>query len=516
MSATNNIPDIHDSWMQAEKMLDRHFRQKKVLRGFLLLLIPVAAVFSYFYFNNSQADKSRIAQNESSYVNNSVSNNNTNSKEINNTSIIKSTENKYSTTTSQSTESNIEKTLTPVGGPTASAGKGPVIQNSSASSKSYENNKDKKQIVADANRTSNSNHSAAIIGAVALSSSSVSKPENNKIENASNSNSIQQVSSSNENITSGNSAKITQPDLTVHSKEEIFTLASIQNLLQLPEQPMNVKMSSQPKIKDKYHSGGISWQASVYGGANYVTKSLTIPADWSVYNEQRKDNEENIFTPAFGVSLTAAIRNLSLSVGAEYSIYGEKTNYYPFSIQNRIVDNGNWNAYFVTYIDTDTAYVIGNRYFVQSSQLRLDSSFNSDLDTIQEYKYDASIAEKNGVNHITYVEIPVMVTYNIISGRTGVGVSGGVSTGLLTGRSGYYIKSDGKGVESLEEIDGFRKVVLNGRVGLDIYYRMNARMCLNLRPQIKTNLNSVFEDNYSVKQKYSSAGVLFGVSWLLN
>ncbi len=86
----------------------------------------------------------------------------------------------------------------------------------------------------------------------------------------------------------------------------------------------------------------------------------------------------------------------------------------------------------------------------------------------------------------------------------------------LSHEKGNYIRTDGRGIESFDEIKTFRKFMLNARFGIDFYYRISARTKLMLRPQYKANLNSVFNDSYGITQKYNSTGVQFGISYMLN
>jgi hypothetical protein len=207
---------------------------------------------------------------------------------------------------------------------------------------------------------------------------------------------------------------------------------------------------------------------------------------------------------------------LSLSIGAEYLYVGERTNYYPYSNQGSLVNSGNWQVIQTSYVDTDTAYIMGNPLFVNTVLQRVDSNYVITSDTVYEYKYDQEIAEKNGVNRIYYIEFPIEVSYAVTRGRVGLGFSGGISPGLLTGEKGHYLRDDGKGIESFEEITYFRKFMLNGRVSADVFYRMGARTKFVLRPQFRANLNSVFTPESGLKQKYYSTGLVFGVSYMLN
>ena len=263
-------------------------------------------------------------------------------------------------------------------------------------------------------------------------------------------------------------------------------------------------------------SSHIVWETSIYGGVHSINKNLSGGSEWKNYLQHRKYEEDAILAPSVGVSLAANINSFTVSIGAEYSVYGEKTKYYPYSNQLTITDNSTWNTFIVNYIDTDTAYIFGNQRFIETIMQRTDSNYVFEQDTSEEYKYDQRIAQSNGVNRLYYVEIPLEVSYCLNKGRAGFGLSGGISPALLVQEKGYYIRSDGRGIDALSEMKTFRKFLINGRVSVDVYYRISGRTKLLLRPQFKTNLNSVFKDDFGIKQKYYSTGVLFGVTYMLN
>jgi hypothetical protein len=206
----------------------------------------------------------------------------------------------------------------------------------------------------------------------------------------------------------------------------------------------------------------------------------------------------------------------SISVGAEYSSYGEKTKYYPFSIADSIATNGMWQSYITSYTDYDTAYITGNPYILSTILQRQDSSYVIQNDTMQVSKYDQEIAKRNGVNRISYIEFPVEMSFCFTQGKAGMGITGGLSPSLLISQKGNYLRRDGRGIESFSEIETFRKFMLNARLSADFYYRFSGRAKLLVRPQIKSNLNSVFDNKYGVNQKYYSTGILFGISYMLN
>jgi hypothetical protein len=490
MNEMKNIPDVNESWLQAEKMLDRHFRRKRALVWLFALLIPAAiGITTYFALNKNNAKESNVS---------SVSGN----ESVPASPQISSVQPSQQTTASSHISANQNKVAIPSGSFSNHSKVNTSAQHQSDPVASVDNNGSR--VPSHQRSGARSGSAAAATGVGVAMASGESANSGVTYDHQNNSDSDGPVF---------NSAP------AVNDRSEVFAMNS--NYVSRLDQKSNekeiagIESLSEARNPADYFSSGVGFMISAYGGFSYVTKTISTTNDWSNYIDQRMHEEENVFKPSFGLALTASVKKFAFSLGAEYADYGEKTNYSPYSLQNKLVENGSWNFFYVAEQDTDTSYITGNQFFTTTTVMRMDSSFNSHVDTILAKQYDEFIAAHNGVNHVSYFEVPVMITYNLIGGRAGAGVSAGLAPGWLTSTSGYYLKKDGRGIESLEEIESFNKFMLNARFGLDLYYRMSARMCLNLRPQVKTNLNSVFDNSYGVDQKYTSYGVLFGASWLL-
>ncbi|MBK6446694.1 MAG: hypothetical protein IPF81_15740 [Bacteroidetes bacterium] len=262
------------------------------------------------------------------------------------------------------------------------------------------------------------------------------------------------------------------------------------------------------KTKSQLH-----WSASVYGGSHYLTKEITAaPGPWL---DRRNEEEQNVVLPSFGASVAASGKLLAISVGIEYSSWGEKTDYSSMSLQAQLEQSGNWQTYVYSVTDTDTAYYYGNQYFLQSIVQRTDSNYISVVDTVIRETYDPTIASANGINRYWYFEIPVEISVRHSFGKFGLGASAGLSPAWLVSKKGNYLKKDMSGVESLGTSASSNSMILNGRFSLDLYYQIHSRLNLVLRPQVKGNLQSVFTSSSAYKQKYTGTGILFGVNYTL-
>jgi len=242
----------------------------------------------------------------------------------------------------------------------------------------------------------------------------------------------------------------------------------------------------------------------VYGSAQLNSKTVEAPA-YAAYVKRRSGEEQNAFTQSVGAALAVEVKKFSFSAGVEYSSWGEENSYTPYVIKKNVIDDGNWSY----RVDTDTAFTMG---LVHYNYQNTDSAFNNHSDTIVEHAYSAQVLLANGASKFYYIEFPVEVSYRLMDGRFGIGVSAGASPAWLVSTKGYYLKRDLSGVELLSSTST-HTFILNGRFSLDLFYRLSNRFSLMLRPQYRMNLNSVFRDDYGVNQRYHSSGLVGGVMY---
>ncbi|HRH65373.1 MAG TPA: hypothetical protein PLU53_03675 [Bacteroidia bacterium] len=255
----------------------------------------------------------------------------------------------------------------------------------------------------------------------------------------------------------------------------------------------------------------IRWSANVYGGAHYFTKDIKgAPGPWL---DRRNAEEKNVILPSMGVSVSAAIKKFSVTIGFEYSACGEKVEYSLLSLQDKIQQTGSWQTFLSSVTDIDTAYIYGNQYFLQNTIQRMDSNYVVVVDTITSQSYDAGISAANGINRFRYFEVPVELSYCHSFGKFGLGASVGISPAWLSSKKGNYLRKDLRGAESVETAGEMNQMIVNGRLSIDLCYKIHPRIQLSLRPQLKGNLQSVFSSSSGFQQKYRGSGVLFGVNY---
>jgi hypothetical protein len=255
---------------------------------------------------------------------------------------------------------------------------------------------------------------------------------------------------------------------------------------------------------------GYGLSGSVYVYTHNVSKILSADSR-SEYLDRRENEEKNLVVPGAGIKLDLIKKNLSFSIGAEYASLGEKTNY--DSYRDILVNTyrGEWQTYLRTIVDTDTAYISGLRYFLETQINKLDSNYTTVIDSSREKVTDPTIAERNGNVRFSYIEIPLVATYTIPVKRFTIGICAGISPAWLITEKGYYLKPDQSGVISVSELKPLKTFILNARAGLNLGYQLNPRWNVFIGPHMKKNLGNISNSSQQVKQRYTSTGINAGL-----
>tara|TARA_R110002050_G_scaffold109799_2_gene221490 strand:- start:8663 stop:10339 length:1677 start_codon:yes stop_codon:yes gene_type:complete len=114
---------------------------------------------------------------------------------------------------------------------------------------------------------------------------------------------------------------------------------------------------------------------------------------------------------------------------------------------------------------------------------------------------------------VTWIEIPVLATYSFYLHQFTFQVSSGASVGFLAGASGQYIKY-GDPIALASTTRGlFNSVQYNFLFRTEIGYAISDNWQLNLRPQLKMNLNSMYNPSAGLNSKYLLYGINAGVAY---
>jgi len=500
-------PDPEEYWGKAEKMLDQHFSQKRKRKRLAIFFIAIAGMIGSAYLftnvlnpdsakkmvktdiekripNSNQITGSVIETPQAGQPDASQEN-----QDLNNSSIKPFSKEEKTSAESDKTPKN--KTLkTEAVQYSNSSAKTPLktgatkdseldkIDNSgynSSLANKRNNSQQNKKIPAGASATEGQNNLAE--------QRIIPSFQEADISTATFSNRIENLIGSNKLLDEGN------------SKEKFLLNTSPLNIPEPTESPQKSKLA-----------------LTFYASAHSVSKSIkTVEADH--YLERREQEEKNMIAPALGLSLSWIKNNFSAAAGIEYSYLGEKIAYGSYSRQEVYTHSGNWQTFNIWVTDTDTAYISGLRWFLETQVNQLDSQYVSHTDTSFVKVQDKKLSEQNGINKFYYVEIPLELRYQFPLKRFAFGISVGVAPAWLTSEKGYYISKDQSGLEQVSVTKPIKTFFVNGSLGLDVNYMLKPGINLFVGPQFKTNLGTITKSEFHASQRYTKMGVKLGITY---
>jgi len=104
-----------------------------------------------------------------------------------------------------------------------------------------------------------------------------------------------------------------------------------------------------------------------------------------------------------------------------------------------------------------------------------------------------------------FVEVPLLLRYQIVDRAFGVNVTGGLGASLLFHSAASVLTADGQNT-LLGEVDGLRRTNLNSTLGLGVSYRITQDFLFRIEPTFKYYINPV-----SRNEGIESHPFLFGV-----
>jgi hypothetical protein len=118
-----------------------------------------------------------------------------------------------------------------------------------------------------------------------------------------------------------------------------------------------------------------------------------------------------------------------------------------------------------------------------------------------------------GINQWNYLEIPLLLGYTFHFNRFSLDIGSGVSYGILLGASGNVPSlSEEKLFTELSELESqMNKHTFNYILQIGASYHLTPQWSLIVKPFYKQNLQSVFEKNYPIDQRFKAFSIKFGL-----
>ena len=227
------------------------------------------------------------------------------------------------------------------------------------------------------------------------------------------------------------------------------------------------------------NAAGSKKYIEVYGGPDYVFRSLSDTAN-SVYLQQRKASIKYLFAYSVGIRYTRVFGSgMSVRTGLNYSQINEQFT----SEKGRIVQN---------------IYII-----------------NSNGDTTGTYLQSGTLY-KTSTNKYKSIDIPISVGYEVGNGRIHSNINVGAMINIHSAQKGFVLDRNGAAfdISSNKSASVYQyktKAGVSFIGAASVYYKINERIHLMAEPYIRLSLSPATKPEISLKEKFHTAGIRFGV-----
>lgn len=250
------------------------------------------------------------------------------------------------------------------------------------------------------------------------------------------------------------------------------------------------------------------WEISAVGGLFNSQAQFRggTSEDWNANSTAQR-------SIAAGMELMHMGRNTGIGLGLFYGSHAERIAV--GDISNTLIDVERF--WFLRSVDTtllfvsDTVDFNGDPYYVGDPVTTtvnvLTQGFDTTITTTQQR------AARSIQNRVSYVEIPLLLDAHLVQGRWSLGVRGGPSIGLLTGRSGALPNTSNDGYTTFED-QAFSSVVLGYTARAYVRYRWNAAWSVGLEPTIRGQLGNSLGDA-PLERRSSAMGAMLSLSYRL-
>jgi hypothetical protein len=227
-----------------------------------------------------------------------------------------------------------------------------------------------------------------------------------------------------------------------------------------------------------------NWSIEAYGSRDFYVKSISASDDLENYVQLRTESERPFYSWSAGARVTKVLNSKWLvKSGVNYTALNEKFN---FTRQDS-----------TKILHTYTQVLNGQTVTVTDSVFQRISRVT------------------NAYSRFSMVDIPFIVGYNFGSGKNfSMFLNGGLMANLLFSGNGTILNQNGQ-VERFSNSNSFYK----NNIGISLFfsgqfsYRLSSTpYSFFLEPYFRTVLNPVNNPDYQVQSRYSSAGVLLGIT----
>lgn len=244
---------------------------------------------------------------------------------------------------------------------------------------------------------------------------------------------------------------------------------------------------------------------------NYGTSLLNteLNSEHNFYNENINPN----LSYSTGLGFAYTYKNLRFESGIGYhrineSLSKEVTKYDTFTDSYFDFNtNDIWEVNTTMILDLDE-YLQGNIVYIQ----HIDSTLTQTIDSTEVFFNDSTLVTKylNASNSYHFVDVPLVAGYEFKINKLSITPKAGVISSMLVNRSGsYYDILEDKISDPISAPN--TKFLFDYYGAVNLQYKFSKYASIYIEPNIRGDINSMYEDSYAITQKSRKYGLRTGI-----
>ena len=238
--------------------------------------------------------------------------------------------------------------------------------------------------------------------------------------------------------------------------------------------------------------------SSSYSSSNSTYQAYGLPANPNDERTSSNSLKEELL-PSFSVGIQFSFKlseKIELRSGVSY-----------FRQKNKLSD------YFLLKDNTGNGSVFSansnlGAININNSQPLLEEA-NFVVPDYANIVYQYSSFENDLIQDLKYIELPLLVNYNILNNKYRFALTGGISTGFLIGNN-VYIDSDNQ--SSIGDTEAINKFTLRSVIGFTFEYPISKKLYFTISPLYKYQLNTMSnktQNDYKINYFDVNSGITF-------
>jgi hypothetical protein len=232
-------------------------------------------------------------------------------------------------------------------------------------------------------------------------------------------------------------------------------------------------------------------------------------------SDRLNESEKGLISYAGGLQVKMKpFKRLAFQSGLYYSRLGQvKEQVNVFAI-NSYVEHNEYQDY--SQQQQQVAVLNSTGTIAGESEKKYDAQISNEDITATSWQGSATIPNTRSNTNLTftqlmeYLEIPLMIHYNIYESRVRFNIIGGINTHILIGTRNYL--EDGNSQIKSGTTKGLKTFNYSSTIGLGLDYILSKRINFNIQPQFRYYLNSVNEASFIEVHPYTF-GIYTGINY---